>query len=121
MTADTYARLVERGCTCGTDRSAECRLHPPGDNRGLAAWFRAGMPHGFPLTATCAVCGSGGLLYPDVDRDDPESGVDGFEHRPTLVCPACSAPAVERGLVTEAERFGYVLNTARVFGAEVAA
>jgi hypothetical protein len=59
------------------------------------------------------------LLYPNVDLDDPDSGDDGHEHRPTLICPQCSSPAAERKLVDDAERFGYVLNSHRVFGVSV--
>jgi hypothetical protein len=52
--AATYSELVERGCLCGTDRIAECPLHKgPGDLRGLAAYFKAGQPLGFPLSANC--------------------------------------------------------------------
>ena len=114
-TDQSYSRLLARGCLCGTDRPADCRLHPEGDNRGIAAWFKAGMPNGFPLAATCAVCDTGGLLYPNVALDDPDSGVDGHEHRPTLICPKCSSPAAERRLVDDAEQFGYSLNPRRVF------
>lgn len=111
----SHSRLQARGCLCGTERPADCRLHPAGDNRGIAAWFKAGMPSGFPTVAMCAICGAGGLLYPDVDLDDPRSEADGIEHRPTLICPRCSSPAAERWLVNQAERFGYVLNPRRVF------
>lgn len=118
---DAYARLVERGCLCGTDAPADCTLHGPGDNRGIAAYFAAGQPRGFPLVARCSVCGAGGLLYPNIDIDDPKR--DGA-FRPTLVCPGCSVPAGERALRADAENFGYVLNERLVFPAplgEVAA
>lgn len=114
-TGRSYSRLLARGCLCGTDRPADCSLHPAGDNRGIAAWLKAGMPSGFPAAATCAICGASGLLYPNVRLDDPESGADGFEHRPTLICPRCSSPAAERRLVDDAERFGHSLNLRRVF------
>jgi hypothetical protein len=114
----TYPELVARGCLCGTEQSAECPIHGVGDNRGIAAWFKAGMPQGFPLAATCALCGASGLMYPNVELDDPaRSG----GYRPTLVCPRCSTPATERALVRDAESFGYELNPARVFGAAAVA
>lgn len=110
----TYSKLVILGCLCGGERSSECPLHPPGDNRSLAAWFRAGMPNGFPLAAKCAACGAVGLMYPDTVLDAPEAA-GGHEHRPTLICPRCSSPAAERVLVAAAERFGYTLKPVRVF------
>jgi hypothetical protein len=88
MTASAaYEALVERGCVCGTDRSPECSLHGPGDNRGLTAFFRAGMPLGFPFSARCAIC------------------------------PRCSSAAAERALVREVVGSGlHQLNGRRVFG-----
>lgn len=109
-----YEKLVVRGCLCGTDRVRDCPLHLAGDNRGIAAWFKAGMPHGFPYAAHCVICGAEGLMYPNVELDDPNrSG----EHRPTLACPGCSQPAAEAALVREALDFGYLLNDRRVFAA----
>jgi len=114
--SEKWAQLVRRGCLCGSDRPADCTLHGPGDNRGIAAYFKAGMPRGFPVRdCTCAICGTGGcLLYPNIAIDDPER--DGKFH-PTLICPRCSSPAAERALVRDAETFGYALNAERVFAA----
>lgn len=113
--------LVARGCLCGTDdRAHECPLHTkPGDNRGIGAWFKAGMPLGFPMVdCTCSVCGTSGcLIYPNIEHDDPKrSG----ENRRTLICPSCSTPGAERALVADAEQFGYSLNPHRVFAAVAA-
>lgn len=109
-----YTDLVARGCLCGTDRTADCPLHGAGDNRGIAAFFRAGMPKAFPFDATCTVCGTPGLMYPDVVLDDPNSGFP--QHRPTLVCPHCSQPAAEHALVSEVLTAGlHQLNDRRVF------
>lgn len=111
-----YAQLVERGCTCGT-KARDCPLHPAGDNRGLRAWLEAGMPNGFPMTATCAVCFSDALLYSNVDQADHDKP---FEFAPTLVCPSCSSPASERRLADAAVAAGHQLNDRRVFGAVAA-
>lgn len=112
-----YDKLVEKGCLCGTEQVAKCPVHPePTDNRGLRAFYQAGMPKGFPSAATCTICGSDGLMYPDIELDDPKRGDDGPpKHRPTLVCPQCSGPGGERRLRSEAEDFGYVLNERAVF------
>jgi hypothetical protein len=108
----TYAELVERGCLCGSDRPADCTVHGPRDLRGIAAFFKAGMPGGFPMEANCAICGAPGLLYPNIELDDPKrSG----ENRRTLVCPECSGPAAETALRADAQQFGYRLNERRVF------
>lgn len=102
----SYVDLVERGCLCGTNRIAACPLHVgPGDNRGLRAFYQAGMPLAFPMVATCAICGTEGLMYPDVELE--ESSQAPARHRPTLICPRCSRPSLERALVVE------VLVTAR--------
>lgn len=104
--------LRAKGCVCGLgDR---CPVHSePSDNRGLRAWFEAGMPLGFPMEATCSVCGAAGLLYPNVEIDDPNrSG----EYHPTLICPCCSKPPSERALREDAEQFGYELRPVSVFG-----
>lgn len=107
-----YARLVEDGCLCGTDQCADCPLHDAHDLRGLAAFFKAGMPSAFPMPAYCAICRAPGLLYPNIELDDPKrSGED----RPTLVCPRCSKPAAESHLVADAQQFGHQLNDNRVF------
>ena len=98
---------------------ADCPLHvESSDNRGIAAWFKAGMPSGFPVVARCLLCGTDGLLYPNVELDDPNGS---GEFQPTLICPRCSAPAAERSLRAEAEAFGYELNDQSVFGARAAA
>lgn len=115
-----FAQLVERGCLCGTDRIAECALHGPGDNRGIAAHFKAGMPNGFPLVATCTLCRAEGLLYPSVPLDKGEVPA-GEAPSPTLICPCCSCPALEDSLRREAEDFGYQLNDRRVFPAPMVA
>lgn len=107
-----YAKLVERGCLCGTDRPADCSLHGPGDNRGIAAFYKAGMPNGFPMPANCALCGADGLMYPNIEIDDPEGS---GRYKPTLVCPCCSQPISESRLVAEAQEFGFALNDRRVF------
>lgn len=107
-----YAQLVKRGCLCGTDDAVSCKVHPAGDNRGIAAWFKAGMPNGFPVECVCAICGTGALLYPNVELDDPE-GDGGF--LPTAVCPRCSRPSCEAALVSASRGRGYVLNARRVF------
>jgi hypothetical protein len=120
---DAYLKLVERGCLCGTDRIADCPVHAkPGDNRGLRAFFQAGMPGAFPSAATCSICGADGLMYPDVELDDPKGAPGPAKHRPTLICPSCSSPAAERALVREVEASGrHQLNGARVFGARAVA
>jgi hypothetical protein len=112
---EAWQALIERGCLCSGDTPHACALHGPRDNRGIAAWFKAGMPAGFPMKARCAICrNSDCLLYPNVELDDPQrSG----QSRPTLVCPTCSVPVVERALVADAEQFGYALNSRRIFGA----
>lgn len=124
-TATTYEQLVERGCLCGTDRAQDCELHGPGDNRGIAAFYRAGMPLAFPSYANCMLCGAAGLMYPDVELDDPNHEPDGpTKHRPTLICPRCSTPRAEQALRSEVEVSGlHKLNGRSVFGgvAEVAA
>lgn len=116
----TYEKLVEKGCLCGTDRPQDCPLHKSGDLRGLGAFFRAGMPLGFPMEATCAICKAPSLLYPDIEQDKPTD--DGpVKHRPTLVCPRCSTPAAERSLRAEVEGSGlHQLNSRTVFGAVAA-
>lgn len=109
--------LRERGCTCGLD-DPRCPIHEAGDNRGLRAWFEAGLPLGFPMQdCTCMVCGTGGsMIYPDVKLDKGEG------HAPTLICPRCSVPASEARLRREAVEFGYELKAVSVFGVhEVAA
>ncbi|HLY83731.1 MAG TPA: hypothetical protein VKQ71_12130, partial [Acidimicrobiales bacterium] len=94
-----YADLVARGCTCGAEDYTPCPLHiGPSDNRGIRAFFEAGMPRGFPMKdCTCMVCKQGGcLIYPNIELDDPKrSGA----YRPTLVCSRCSVPSVEAALV----------------------
>jgi hypothetical protein len=112
-----YEALVEKGCLCGTDRSWECKVHSkPTDNRGLRAFFEAGMPLGFPMVATCAICGDEGLMYPDIEAEDVTKEIGPAESRPpTLVCPRCSQPVCERRLRTEAVDFGYTLNSQVVF------
>lgn len=111
--SSTYEALVARGCLCGTERPQDCTLHGVGDNRGLAAYFKAGMPNAFPCVATCSLCRSDGLLYPNVGLD---TGTGGY--KPTVVCPRCSAPVCERALVAEVEASGlHKLNTRRVFSA----
>jgi hypothetical protein len=108
----TYAELVERGCLCGTDRSFHCPLHGPGDNRGLAAFFRAGMPGAFPSSITCGRCGSEALMYPDWGEDEGAPA----QHRPTTVCPECSSPAVESWIRFKVEEQGvHQLNSSCVF------
>jgi hypothetical protein len=114
----THAELLARGCTCGDENVVKCPLHASGDNRGIRAWFEAGMPLGFPSPCRCMVCGADGLLYPNVELDDPKRSGG---YRPTVVCPRCSTPAVERWLRMDAEEFGYELNGSRVFGQAVAA
>lgn len=109
-----YTDLLAKGCLCGTDDVAKCPLHGPGDNRGIAAWFKAGMPSGFPMAATCSLCGSDSLMYPSVELDRGEVPA-GECPGPTLVCPSCSRPANEARLVADAEAAGYVLNAKRVF------
>lgn len=110
--AKTWADLASRGCLCGSDRPADCALHEPRDNRGLRAFFQAGQPLGFPAPATCTLCGTDGLLYPNIEIDDPKrSG----EYRPTLVCPRCSCPAAEATLVADTCDFGFELNPRRIF------
>jgi hypothetical protein len=110
-----YEQLVGRGCLCGTDRAAACPIHGPSDNRGLRAFFRAGMPLGFPYDAICTICRSDGLMYPDVRLDSGESD-EPPAHRPTLVCPTCSSAAGEHALVTEVLASGlHQLNARRVF------
>ena len=123
MTA-TYADLVARGCTCGTE-ARDCPLHKPGDNRGLAAWLRAGQPMGFPMEdCTCAVCGAGGsMIYPDWRLE--ESGKRGdkmpdVDHGPSLVCPRCSSRNVEAFLRYKAESLGHDLKPVGVFTTETA-
>lgn len=112
---EKYASLVARGCLCGTDRVADCPIHKQGDLRGIGAYFKAGMPGGFPMEANCMTCGAAGLMYPNVEIDDPNGS---GEYRPTLVCPRCSHPANEAALIREAEASGlYQLNGKRVFGA----
>lgn len=112
--ASTFEALVARGCLCGTDRVADCPLHTGGDNRGIGAFFKAGMPRAFPTAASCWICGAEGLLYPNVQIDD---GTDGF--KPTLVCPQCSTASCERALVAEVEAAGrHRLNPCRVFSAQ---
>lgn len=108
-----YAALVARGCLCRTAQVVSCPVHPdPRDNRGLRAYFEAGQPGGFPMVASCAICGTEGLLYPNVELDDPaRSG----EFRPTLICPRHSVPSHERALRADADQFGYELNEQRVF------
>jgi hypothetical protein len=112
-----WAALEAKGCKCGTDEPGSCPIHVDlSDNRGLRAWFQAGMPNGFPVEGCrCGICGTGGcLLYPNVELDDPESDA-GF--RPTLVCPSCSTPAAERALRAEVEATGnYKLKPVTVFG-----
>lgn len=110
----TYTELRARGCTCGGETYTPCAVHGPGDNRGIAAWFRAGMPQGFPMTnCTCAICGSNGCcMYPDVDLDDKTKP---FVHTPTLICPRCSTPALEASRRAVSEARGYLLNDSRVF------
>jgi hypothetical protein len=106
-----YERMVERGCKCGTGRPQDCTLHPaPGDNRGLAAYFKAGMPLAFPSQATCAKCGAEGLMYPRVEADDNPAA-------PTVVCPNCSTSAAESLLRFRIEYEGlHKLNGKSVFG-----
>lgn len=113
MTAtEVYAKLVERGCLCGTDRVADCQIHVGNDLRGIGAYFKAGQPNGFPMVARCSICRDEGLLYPNVEIDDPKrSG----EFRPTLICPRCSRPSHEDELRADAERFGYLLNERSIF------
>lgn len=118
-----YAKLVERGCLCGSEDPAGCPLHEPRDNRGLRAFYEAGMPLGFPMDAWCAICGSEGLMYPNINIDDPGRNADPQHDSfgPTLACPRCSVPAVERALVADASQFGYELNDKRVFALAVEA
>lgn len=107
-----YLALRAKGCTCGDEEYTPCPVHTePGDNRGIRAWFQTGLPGGFPSPATCMVCGADGLIYPNVEIDNPEGS---GEYKPTLICPRCSTPAAEARLVAEAER--YQLNDKRVFG-----
>jgi hypothetical protein len=120
VSAATYAELVERGCLCGSDSPQDCSLHGPRDNRGLAAYFKAGMPRGFPLVATCTLCGDEGLLYPSVELDCGDVPA-GEAPGPTLICPRCSRPTLERALRAGAESFGYELNARTVFAMEAAA
>lgn len=113
---DAYARLLERGCLCGGDDPASCPVHPePGDNRGIAAYFKAGLPNGFPMVATCSICRAEGLMYPSVELDRGEVPA-GEAPGPTLICPRCSRPAHETRLRADAEQFGYDLNGETVFG-----
>jgi hypothetical protein len=117
----TFAQLVERGCLCGSDRVADCPLHRgPGDLRGIAAYFKAGMPKGFPMVAHCAICKTEGLMYPNIELDDAKREAIGDAKRgykPTLICPCCSTPAAERALRIEVEGVGYYdLNQRSVFG-----
>lgn len=114
----TYDRLVARGCLCGSEHPADCTIHGPGDNRGLAAFYRAGMSKAFPCAAACAICGHDGLMYPDVelDRVEIDREGDGHRHRPTLICPSCSSATAERSLVAEVVGSGlHPLNERRVF------
>lgn len=114
-----YQKLVAKGCLCGTDRPADCPLHEPGDNRGIAAFYKAGLPLAFPLVARCHDCHTEGLMYPNIDLDDPKRDVDPTTSpKPTLICPRCSrrgGVGLERALVDDAESFGYELNDRRVF------
>lgn len=119
--AEKWAQLVARGCKCGgIDNPADCALHHGSDMRGIAAYFAAGMPLGFPLLANCAICSADSLMYPSIPLDAGHL-LAGEAPPPTLVCPRCSAPAAERALREEAEAFGYVLNDRVVFGLAVAA
>lgn len=114
---EAYALLVERGCLCGTDRIAGCSIHPDAsDNRGIRAYFLAGQPNGFPMAATCSLCGDEGLLYPSVelDRGDVPAGE---APGPTLICPRHSRPSMEIALRDGCEIAGYVLNARVVFDA----
>jgi hypothetical protein len=105
-----YAQLVERGCLCGTERPQDCPVHKkPGDNRGLAAFFAAGMPFAFPSKATCGTCGAEGLMYPNVQHAEPGD--------PTLICPNCSTRSAESLLRFRLELEGlHKLNGKSVFG-----
>lgn len=113
----SYDTLVAKGCICGSERPGPCPLHSaPNDNRGIAAFLRAGMPLAFPMPATCARCGAEGLLYPNVDPTAPRAAAD---YRPTLVCPRCSRPADEGALIAGVVTSGmHRLNTRRVFTTE---
>ncbi len=111
--SEVWADLVARGCLCGSDNPERCPIHTSsGDNRGIAAWFKAGMPTAFPFDALCSECGTEGLIYPNIEIDDPKrSG----EYRRTLICPHCSGPGAEASLVADAIAFGHELNDRRVF------
>ena len=112
---DRYRELLVRGCLCG--RAGACPIHKPGDNRGLAAYFRAGMPEAFPTPATCATCGANGLLYPNVSESQSPP-----RHHPTLICPHCSTPETEALMLATIHQDGYhQLNSARVFAAAASA
>lgn len=109
MSTAPYARLVERGCLCGTDRPQDCTLHGPGDNRGLRAFFQAGMPLAFPSRMTCGKCGAEGLGYPELEADPPG--------QPTMICPNCSTRAAESLLRFRIDREGlHKLNGKSVLG-----
>jgi hypothetical protein len=115
-----FADLAAQGCLCGTESPAGCPVHKAGDNRGLRAFFEAGMPKAFPTACRCALCGAEGLLYPNVGLDSPpreaigDATVSGY--KPTVICPRCSAPVLERALVAEVEASGlHDLNDSRVF------
>ena len=121
--ATTYAQLVEQGCLCGGESPAQCPTHKAGDNRGLRAFFEAGMPEAFPTACRCALCGAEGLLYPNVGLDSPPREAIGdaarLGHRPTVICPRCSSTGAERALVAEVEASGlHNLNDTRVFAGQ---
>jgi hypothetical protein len=116
-----WEALVAKGCTCGDEPYTPCPIHTePGDNRGIRAWFLAGLPGGFPMVnVTCAVCGCADcLMYPSPEQDEWADEHDGepTKHFPSTVCPRCSTPGVERRLVAAVERQGlHKLNPTRVF------
>lgn len=123
MPRATYAELVGQGCLCGSEIPHDrCPIHTgQSDNRGIRAFFEAGMPQAFPSSCTCAVCGADSLMYPSVDLENGDVDVNapGYSYERTVICPNCSTPYLEARLRAKCEANGYGhgrLNSKRVFG-----